>query len=148
MGSSHHHHHHSSGLVPRGSMLPTAEEVQKLMARYIELMDVGDIEAIVQMYADDATVEAPFGAPPIHGRERIAYFYRRMLGEGIARATLTGPVRASHNGTGAMPFRVEYVFNGQPYAMDVRVEMRFDEHGRIQTMQAYWSEVNDSVREP
>ncbi|MGF6591994.1 hypothetical protein ABIE20_002205 [Pseudomonas sp. 2835] len=25
---------------------------------------------------------------------------------------------------------------------------RFDEHGRIQTMQAYWSEINLSVREP
>nr|3T8N_A Chain A, Steroid Delta-isomerase [Pseudomonas putida]3T8N_B Chain B, Steroid Delta-isomerase [Pseudomonas putida]3T8N_D Chain D, Steroid Delta-isomerase [Pseudomonas putida]3T8N_F Chain F, Steroid Delta-isomerase [Pseudomonas putida] len=128
--------------------LPTAQEVQGLMARAIELVDVGDIEAIVQMYADDATVEDPFGQPPIHGREQIAAFYRQGLGGGKVRACLTGPVRASHNGCGAMPFRVEMVWNGQPCALDVIAVMRFDEHGRIQTMQAYWSEVNLSVREP
>nr|4PEJ_A Chain A, Retro-aldolase [synthetic construct]4PEJ_B Chain B, Retro-aldolase [synthetic construct] len=128
--------------------LPTAQEVQGLMARFIELVDVGDIEAIVQMYADDATVESPFGQPPIHGREQIAAHYRQWLGGGKFRVSLTGPVRASHNGSGAMPLRKEWVWNGQPSALDVILVMRFDEHGRIQTEQRYWSEVNLSVREP
>ncbi|MGH8383485.1 steroid Delta-isomerase [Pseudomonas sp.] len=127
---------------------PTAQEVQVLMARYVERVDAGDIEAIVQMYADDATVEDPFGQPPIRGREQIAAFYRQGLGASKVNARLTGPVRASHNGCGAMPFRVEMIWNGQPCALDVIDVMSFDEQGRIRTMQAYWSEVNLSVQAP
>lgn len=118
--------------------LPTAQEVQQLMQRYVLLVDGGDVEGILAMYAEDATVEDPVGAAPLRGIEAIAAFYRQGLGAMQVSAVLTGPVRATCDGQGAAPFRV--VFGER--ALDVIDVMAFDERGLIRSMKAYWSEVN------
>ncbi|WP_336335111.1 nuclear transport factor 2 family protein [Pseudomonas putida] len=120
----------------------TAEQVQVLMQRYVELVDAGDIEGILAMYAEDATVEDPVGQAPLHGIEAIAAFYRQGLGAVEVSATLTGPVRATCDGQGAMPFRVDF---GER-SLEVIDVMAFDERGLVRSMKAYWSEVNFGPR--
>ncbi|MNO79594.1 Steroid Delta-isomerase [compost metagenome] len=61
---------------------------------------------------------------------------------------LTGSVRATHNGCGAMPFRVDLVWDGQACSIHVIDVMEFDEQGKIRSMKAYWSEVNVSTQGP
>ena len=58
----------------------SAQQIQATMARYVELVDAGDIDAIVALYAQDATVEDPVGQAPLHGIDAIARFYREGPG--------------------------------------------------------------------
>ncbi|UBM27313.1 nuclear transport factor 2 family protein [Pseudomonas sp. p1(2021b)] len=122
--------------------LPTAQQVQAIMQRYVERVDAGDIDGILQLYAENATVEDPVGQAPLQGIDQIAEFYRQGLGRMKVSATLTGPVRASHSGCGAMPFRVDMQWQGQDCSLHVIDVMTFDEQGLISSMKAYWSEVN------
>ena len=120
----------------------SAQQIQATMARYVELVDAGDIDGIVALYGQDAVVEDPVGQPPIRGLIAIERFYREGLGASNVSATLTGPVRATLNGCGAMPFRVDMEWAGQPCSLHVIDVMEFDADGKIRSMKAYWSEVN------
>ncbi|WP_439888351.1 steroid Delta-isomerase [Pseudomonas sp. MBLB4123] len=118
------------------------EQIQQCMARYIELVDAGDIDGIVALYAADAVVEDPVGQAPIVGIEAIEAFYREGLGLSEARATLSGPVRATLNGCGAMAFRVDLNWSGERCSIEVIDVMEFDDAGKIRSMKAYWSALN------
>jgi steroid delta-isomerase len=48
----------------------SAQQVQETMARYVELVDAGDIDEIVALYAADARVEDPVGSTAIAGHCR------------------------------------------------------------------------------
>lgn len=123
-----------------------AEQIQATMARYVELVDAGDIDGILGLYAGDATVEDPVGQAPLQGIDAIERFYRQGLGAMKVSATRTGPVRATSNGCGAMPFRVDMEWGGQPCSLHVIDVMEFDDSGKIRSMKAYWSEVNIGPR--
>ena len=123
-----------------------AQQIQATMARYVELVDAGDIDGILALYAKDATVEDPVGQAPLQGIDAIARFYREGLGAMNVCATQTGPVRATLNGCGAMPFRVDMEWGGQPCSLHVIDVMEFDADGKIRSMKAYWSEVNVTAR--
>jgi len=123
-----------------------AQQIQATMARYVELVDAGDIDAILALYAEDATVEDPVGQAPLHGIDAIGRFYRQGLGAMKVSATQTGPVRATSNGCGAMPFRVDMEWGGQPCSLHVIDVMEFDAEGKIRSMKAFWSEVNVTAR--
>ncbi|WP_239482042.1 steroid Delta-isomerase [Pseudomonas insulae] len=116
--------------------------IRRRMARYVELVDAGDIDGILALYAADAVVEDPVGTPPLVGSEAIARFYRDGLGRSSARAELTGPVRVAGNRSAAMPFRVDLDWGGQPCSIHVIDVMEFDADGRIRSMKAYWDEDN------
>ncbi|WP_248739757.1 steroid Delta-isomerase [Pseudomonas sp. MWU12-2029] len=120
----------------------SAQQIQTTMARYVELVDAGDIDGILALYSEGATVEDPVGQPPIQGLADIERFYRQGLGASQVSATLTGPVRATLNGCGAMPFRVDMHWAGQPCSLHVIDVMEFDDDGKIRSMKAYWSEAN------
>ncbi|MCY1275993.1 Steroid Delta-isomerase [compost metagenome] len=123
------------------------QQIQETMARYVELVDACDIDGIVALYAADATVEDPIGSPPHVGVEAIGRFYREGLGRANARARRTGPVSASHAGSGAVPFCVDLVWNGAPCSIQVIDVMEFDAEGRIRSMKAYWGQANLVPRE-
>ena len=118
------------------------QQIQQTMARYIELVDACDIDGIVALYAADATVEDPVGSPLHVGVEAIGRFYREGLGRANARARQTGPVSASHAGSGAVPFCVDLDWNGRACSIQVIDVMEFDADGLICSMKAYWGETN------
>ncbi|MDH0301676.1 MULTISPECIES: steroid Delta-isomerase [unclassified Pseudomonas] len=126
--------------------LPAPEQVRSVMQRYVQLVDGGDIDGILRLYAEDATVEDPVGQPPLRGIEQIAAFYRQGLGRAKVSATLTGPVCVTHAGCGAMPLRVDMQWQGRDCSLQVIDVMTFDEQGLIVGMKAYWSEVNVAPR--
>jgi steroid delta-isomerase len=118
------------------------QQVQETMIRYVELVDACDIEGILALYARDALVEDPVGNPPYVGVEAIGRFYREGLGRANARARRTGPVSASHAGSGAVPFCVDLDWNGRACSIQVIDVMEFDADGLICSMKAYWGETN------
>ena len=113
----------------------TADHIRSVFARYCELVSRGDADAIVQLYAPDATVEDPVGSPPHRGREAIRAFYRASAG--AVRLELEGRVRVAGNaGAAAMIARPVADPSLRIETLDV---MTFDAAGLVTRMCAYWS---------
>lgn len=109
--------------------------VASTCARYVELLAAGDVDGIVALYAEDASVEDPVGSQPHVGVEAIEAFYRSVLpAEGVP-AVSTGPARFVGS-EAAFPFEVRY---GDDLVVPIIDVMRFDEKGRITSMRAFWS---------
>lgn len=118
------------------------QHIRDTMALYLEKVDAGDVDAIVALFAPDAVVEDPVGAAPHQGAQAIDRFYRQGLGAMNVNATLTGPVRVTGNGCGAMPFRIDIMGGASPGSIEVIDVMEFNDDGLICSMKAYWGELN------
>jgi steroid delta-isomerase len=110
--------------------------VRKLYDRYPELVTKGDVDAIVDLYAEDATIEDPIGSELRAGRDAIRAFYQAAAGTITMKRT--GPVRVAGD-EAATPLVVLIGPEGQQQALDVISVMTFDKESKIQTMRAYWS---------
>ncbi len=110
--------------------------VRKLYDRYPELVTKGDVDAIVDLYAEDATIEDPIGSELRAGRDAIRAFYEASAGSITMKRT--GPVRVAEN-EAATPLVVLMGPEGQQQALDIISAMTFNDTGKIQTMRADWS---------
>lgn len=118
--------------------MPTSAEMQAAMRRYVELLNAGDLEGVLALYADDATVEDPVGNPPQRGKEAIRAFYTQAIASN-AQLKITAPQRGSSGNAAAMALDVEVTMPGGPKMIIGVIEiMRFDEAGKVEAMQAYW----------
>ncbi|HVM96325.1 MAG TPA: nuclear transport factor 2 family protein [Candidatus Acidoferrales bacterium] len=118
-----------------GQSKATAEHIRKVLQSYVDLMTAGDHEAIVALYADNATVEDPVGSEPRRGKEQIRELYRNASGR--VRLELEGRVRVVSNiGAAAM---LAYPAGMENMVVDTIDIMTFDEDGLITSMKAYWS---------
>lgn len=118
----------------------TAEHMRDVLRRYAEGLTRGDCDAIMALYADDATVEDPVGSEPRRGREQIEDLYRNAAGK--VRLELDGRVRVATNAAAAPML-------GRPTGMPGMVVeivdvMTFNDDGLITSMKAYWSP--DTIR--
>ena len=104
--------------------------------RYPELVSKGDVEGIVALYHEDATIEDPIGSELRRGREAIRSFYASSAGSVLMK--LSGPVRVAGR-EAAAPLLVLLGPEGQRQALDVIDVMTFDEEARITSMRAFWS---------
>lgn len=107
---------------------------------YLAALCRADIDAIVDIYAEDATIEDPVGSAPIKGHEAIRAFYGAALGS-ITSATLTGEVREAGN-EAAFPFELRMTFNGTDMVMNIIDTFCFDDNGKVCAMRAFWSQAN------
>lgn len=57
--------------------MPSAQHITDTVNRYIELVAKGGADELVELYADDATVEDPVGGEVHIGRQAIHGFYPR-----------------------------------------------------------------------
>jgi steroid delta-isomerase len=107
---------------------------------YIDGFERCDGDALAQLYAEDATVEDPMGSARIVGQVAIRNFYRKMV-LNKAKLTLAGPIRTVAN-CAAFPFECRFVFQGAYCRFDIIDVFRFDEHGKIKGMQAFYGPEN------
>lgn len=117
------------------------QQMKQAMQAYIDAFNRVDPDAIVNLYAEDATVEDPVGSAPKQGRKAIAEFYAYAMKSG-AKLKLAAPIRGSHGNSAAMAFDVELNMpQGDKTARAViRVidVMTFDAAGKFSSMRAYW----------
>lgn len=117
------------------------QQMKEAMQAYIDAFNRVDVDAIVALYADDATVEDPVGSPLKSGRKAISDFYAYAIKSG-AKLKLAAPIRGSHGNSAAMAFDVELNMpQGDKTARAViRVidVMTFDDAGRFSSMRAFW----------
>lgn len=117
----------------------TAARMRDAMRAYIDAINARDVDAVVALYADNATIEDPVGTTPIGGREAIAAFYAKAVPLGL-RLTLSAPVRGSHGNAAAMAFEVDApALDGRRSIIRVVDVMTFDAEGKFSSMRAYWA---------
>ncbi len=107
------------------------------MQEYIDAFNRDDVDAIIALYAEDATVEDPVGSEPKRGIAAISEFYHMAIRTG-AKLSLSAPIRCSHGNAAAMAFEVRLRLEQGPALIRVIDVMTFNEAGRFASMQAYW----------
>lgn len=124
---------------------PTSEQMRAALQRYVDAINARDTDAVVALYAQDATIEDPVGTPPIQGREAIAAFYGKVVPLGL-KLKVVAPVRGSHGSSAAMAFEVEAPGAGGTRTL-IRVidVMTFDADCRFTSMRAFWAPDDASV---
>lgn len=118
--------------------MPTEQQMKQAMQAYIDTYNRDDLEGLLALYADDATVEDPVGKPVMAGKAKIREFYTMAMKTG-ARLSLAAPIRGSHGNAAAMAFDVTLTMppHGRLVIRVIDV-MTFDERGRFSSMRAFW----------
>src|SRR2546428_5841955 len=114
-----------------------AQYIRKLYERYPEMVTKGDVEGIVALYAADATIEDPIGAPLHRGIAAIRKFYEAAAA-GAVTMKRVGPVHVAGR-EAATPLLVLLGPEGKKQALDIISVMAFDDDGKIASMRAFWS---------
>jgi steroid delta-isomerase len=108
----------------------------KVVNRYIEGVSRQDMNAIKEIFDEQAIVEDPIGSDPHVGMEAIVKFYEGAFGAEL-KLESTGPVRCAGNAA-AFPFIVR--------TPDMEIEVidifEFNENGKVRSMRAYWGPEN------
>ena len=107
---------------------------------YIAGFAAGDVEAIVALYVDDATVEDPVGTEVKQGADAIRAFYTMSMATGAKLAPL-GPIRVAGDYV-AFPFAVQLEWQGKAQRIEVIDLFRLNTAGKITEMRAFWGPEN------
>ncbi len=116
--------------------MPSSDEIRRAVERYVKDLSAGDVDGIMDLYADAASVEDPVGGDPVLGADAVRVFYGATAGK--LKVTLTGPVRVAGNEC-AFPMLARVELGGRTSEMDVIDVMKFDDAGKILSMRAFWN---------
>ena len=120
--------------------MPTPEQMSAVVHAYVDAFERADPEAAVALFAENASVEDPVGTPAKVGHEAIREFYTFSMGTG-AKLHLQGPIRVGHD-FAAFAFQVRLKMGEADATVDVIDVFRFDEAGKVRTMQAFFGPGN------
>lgn len=109
-----------------------------LVSAYLERHAATDLDGVVALFAEDAWLEDPVGAPRIEGREAIRSFYRetharngRLIFERVGPVLVGGEERVCH-------VRARLARDPVSPGMDVIYVWRVDAAGRIRSLRAFF----------
>ncbi len=107
---------------------------------YMRGLNEKDLEGILSLYADNATVEDPVGSEIVSGKVALREFYSGAVNIDLT-VTRTGPVRIAGVEV-AFPFQLRMDVGGESMKTDIIDVFRFDEAGKIVSMRAFWGPTN------
>lgn len=113
---------------------------QAAIDTYLSALVVGDVDAIVDLYDTQATVEDPVGSEVLQGSDAIRALYAKASGA-IAEAALAGAIRCAGMEV-AFPFRLVLDWGDKKMAMEVIDVFHFNEAGKVVSMRAFWGKEN------
>lgn len=119
----------------------SAQDYRKAVEQYIDALNAADLERILDIYAEDATVEDPVGTEPYRGKQAIADFYAQGAINSGLKATLTGQVRIA-GAEAAFPFCVDIEMEGSMAHIEIIDVFRFNKVGKVASMRAFWGPEN------
>jgi steroid Delta-isomerase len=120
--------------------MPTTEQKLAAVHGYVDGFAKGNVEAIVALFAADATVEDPLGTPILHGHEPIRAFYTGSIASG-AKLELQGDPRCAGDYV-AFAFAAKLEWDGQKTSIEVIDTFKLNDEGKIVEMRAYWGPEN------
>jgi steroid delta-isomerase len=115
----------------------TDAEMVRAVELYAAALSGGDLDALLALFSQDATVEDPYGAPPRRGTADIGELFAGAVAVGL-RIEIHGPVRTAAD-CAAFAFTATMANGAAIDAIDV---FRFDAEGRIRESRAYWGALN------
>ena len=119
--------------------MPSAEHIADTVNRYITLIASGSAEDLVELYADDATVEDPVGGEVHIGRQAIHGFYAGVVNaDNIERESELVTLRVAGN-EAAFQFRLTVGAGEHRILIEPIDVMVFGDDGKVAAMKAYWS---------
>lgn len=120
--------------------MATPEQMSAAVHGYVGAFDKGDPEAVVALFAEDATVEDPVGTPLKVGHAAIREFYTASMATG-AKLRLDGPIRLATE-YAAFAFQVQLTMDGKDLTVDVIDTFKFNADGKVTEMRAYFGPSN------
>lgn len=108
-------------------------EMVQVVEKYVESYNKQSFEGVLSLYAANATMEDPVGAPPAQGETAIRALYKLGFDMGIT-IKLDGRVRTA--GKYALFPVCATSENGKLYIID---QFEFNADGKIERMRAFWS---------
>lgn len=108
--------------------------------KYMKALCGQDLDGIVALYAQDATVEDPIGTPIHTGKAAIREFYSKATSVKLS-ASLSGELRIAGDFV-AFPFTIIIPSEKGETRMEIIDTFKFNEQGLVTEMKAYWSEKN------
>jgi len=114
--------------------MPTREDIEATVRRYVEAVGCQDLEATVALFAEDARQEDPVGTPANVGSDAIRGFFERSYRASFT-TTLTGPLLVTGDHA-AVHFTIEVPTGADPLVVRVVDLIRFDEDGLIAEVRA------------
>ena len=121
----------------------TPEQIRATADSYITALTAGDLEAVMALYAENATVEDPVGGGTVHeGAAALREFYATVVALKIDGRVLEA--RACGNDL-LFNFEITTHFDeGSKATINVWDLMTHDEQGKVVSMRAYWTPENMS----
>jgi steroid Delta-isomerase len=119
--------------------MPTPEANAATVNRYLEYAAKGQVDDIVELYADDATVEDPVGSEVHIGSQAIRGFYSAIPQGDNGTDVLT--LRALGNEV-AFHWTLTINIGDAKMSIDIISIMTFNSDGKIASMKAYWTPEN------
>lgn len=116
------------------------EQIRATIHAYVAAFEAGDPEAVVSLFAEDATVEDPVGTPAKCGHDEIRTFFTGSMQTG-AKLFLQEPIRVGEN-YAAFAFQVRLSWDGATTSIDVIDIFRFNAEGKVAKMEAYFGPTN------
>ena len=111
------------------------DKISEVCDRYLTAVSAHDVDAVMTLYADNATVEDPVGSELKVGRDQIRGFYEAIFGAEFTTRRI-GPVTVAGTAA-AFQFRVDVPLGETALHGTSTDVMTFDQEGRILTMVAY-----------
>ncbi|OBA94947.1 steroid delta-isomerase [Mycobacteriaceae bacterium 1482268.1] len=119
--------------------MSTPEDNAKTVKRYLELAAQGRVDDIVDLYADDGTVEDPVGSEVHIGRQSVHGFYSQIPAGNNQTEIFT--LRALGN-EAAFHWALTVELGGNRMRIDIISTMTFNSDGKIASMKAFWGPEN------
>lgn len=116
------------------------ETMEAAVDAYMKALNESDLDGIMALYADNATVEDPVGSDPYVGSEAVRTFYMQATSMDID-ADRTGPGRAAGNEI-AFPFTIAIKSTDAPMLIRVIDVFKFNDDGKVVSMRAFWGPEN------
>lgn len=113
---------------------------KRVCETYTRSLEASDLESLLDLFADDASIEDPVGTPLREGKEVLRAFYAEAC-QGVAKAELTGSPRLAGNEV-AFPFTVTAGTPEQEIIINIIDVFRFNDAGKVATMRAFWGPDN------
>ena len=123
--------------------IANAKYYENVVDSYLLGLNEKDLEGILSLYADSATVEDPVGSQVIKGIEVLRKFYSGAVTMDLSLMR-TGPVRVASS-EAAFPFQLRMKVNGVTMVTDIIDHFKFNEEGKIVSMRAFWGPSNRKI---
>ncbi len=116
--------------------MPTADEMHAIARAYVDAYKRNDRDAVVALFAPDATFEDPVGQPPHNGHEGIAAFWDQT--HALASIELVQRDVIVCGNEMVMIFEVHATVGDSTMILDAVDVFVIGDDGKIASLKAYW----------